>query len=85
MDLILVPVNPEEIERTLNVKYCVNRYLNYTFNDCDNCALPDSHALLNVSWSHLVAEVHHKLGKLFDIDDVFGVFRICIDDLCASI
>ena len=47
-------------------------------------ASPDSHALLNVSRGHLVAQVHHKLGKLFDIDDVFGVLGVCIDDLCAS-
>lgn len=48
-------------------------------------ALPDSHALLDVSGGDLIAQVYHKLGKLFHIDDVFGVFRVCVDDLCASV
>lgn len=48
-------------------------------------ASPNSHAFLNVSRSHLVTQVHHKLGKLFDIDDVFWILRVCIDDLCASV
>lgn len=48
-------------------------------------APPDSHALLDVSRSHLVTQVHHKLGKLFDVYDIFGIFRVCIDDLRASI
>lgn len=48
-------------------------------------ASPDSHALLNVSGGNLITQVHHKLGKLFDIDDVFGVFRVSVDDLCASV
>lgn len=47
-------------------------------------ASPDSHALLDVSRGHLVAQVHHELGKLFDIDDVFGVLGVSVDDLCAS-
>lgn len=48
-------------------------------------ASPNSHALLNVSWGHLVTQVNHKLGKLFDVDNVFGVLGVCIDDLCASV
>lgn len=48
-------------------------------------ASPDSHALLDVSRGHLVTQVHHKLGKLLDIDNIFGVLRVCIDDLCASV
>lgn len=52
---------------------------------CKTTASPDSHALLNVSGGNLITQVHHKLGKLFDIDDVFGVFRVSVDDLCASV
>lgn len=48
-------------------------------------ASPDSHALLDVSGGDLITQVHHKLGKLFDIDDVFGVLRVSVDDLCASV
>lgn len=48
-------------------------------------ASPDSHALLDVSRGHLVAQVHHKLGELLDVDDVFRVLRVRIDDLCASV
>lgn len=32
----------------------------------------------------MVAQVHHKLGKLLDVDDVFGVFGVGVDDFCAS-
>lgn len=59
---------------TTQISHLINKY-----------ASPDSHALLNVSRGHLVTQIHHKLGKLFDIDDVFGVFRVCIDDLCTSV
>ena len=48
-------------------------------------SLPHPHALLNISRGHLVAQVHHKLGKLFHIDNVLGVFRVGIDDFCASV
>lgn len=47
-------------------------------------SLPDSHTLLYVSGGHLVTQVHHKLGKLLHIDDVLWIFRVSIDDLCAS-
>ena len=46
---------------------------------------PHSHALLDVSGCHLVAQVHHKLGKLLDIDDVLGVLGVGVDDLGASV
>lgn len=46
--------------------------------------VPDSHAFLDVRGRHLVAQIHHKLCKLFHINDVFGVFWICIYDFCAS-
>lgn len=35
--------------------------------------LPNSHPFLNVSRRHLITEIHHKLGKLLHIDNVFGV------------
>lgn len=59
--------------------------MNIVFDTLNNTsASPNSHALLDVCGGHLVAQVHHKLGKLFDVDNVFGVLGVCVDDLCAS-
>lgn len=82
MDLIFVSVNPGKTKDTkLSLQVFDENPATNRNNASDS---PDSHALLNVSWSHLVAQVHHKLGKLFDVDDVFRILRVCIDDLCAS-
>jgi len=51
---------------------------------CEHCYKPDSHALLDVSRSNLITEIHHKLGKLLDIDDVLGIIGVCVDDLCTA-
>ena len=40
-----------------------------------------SHALFNVCRCHRIGQVDDKLGKLFDIDDVFRIVRVGIDDL----
>lgn len=50
----------------------------------DASHLPNSHTLLDIGWSHLVTQVHHKLGKLLHIDDVLWILRVCIDDLGTS-
>lgn len=88
MDLILVSVHTGRTEVTLYLANCFTRHVTFTSNWRHlnkTSASPDSHALLDVCWGHLVAQVHHKLGKLFDVDNVFGVLRVCVDDLCASV
>lgn len=84
MDLILVSVNPGKTKDTKLSLRLTEPSGNYVTPLNHVSASPHSHALLDVSWSHLVTQVHHKLGKLFDVDDVFGILRVCIDDLCAS-
>ena len=42
------------------------------------------HAFLNVGRSHSVRQVHHELGELLHIDDVFGILAVRVDDLGAS-
>lgn len=46
--------------------------------------LPDSHPFLNVSRCHLITEIHHELGKLLHVDDVFRVLWIGVDYLGTS-
>lgn len=86
VDLVLVSVNTtcrrESQRRSLpNVTLDWGKF----WRGYNTSVLPDSHALLNVSGGNLITQVHHKFGKLFDIDDVFGVFRVSVDDLCASV
>ena len=45
---------------------------------------PDPHAFLDVCWGDAVGKIHHKLGELLHIDDVLGIIRVGVDDLCAS-
>ena len=42
---------------------------------------PNSHAFFDVSWCNLITEIHYKLGKLFDVDDVLGIIGVRVDDL----
>ena len=45
---------------------------------------PNPHAFLDVCWGDAVGKIHHKLGELLHIDDVLGIIRVGVDDLCAS-
>lgn len=45
---------------------------------------PDSHALLNVSWGHLVPQAHYELRNLLNVDHIFCVIGIRVDNLGAS-
>lgn len=45
---------------------------------------PNSHALFNISWRHLIPKVHNELGKLLHVDYVLWVIWIGVDDFCAS-
>ncbi len=72
LDLILVAVHTG----VLLVNYSTHaRSIHY---------VPDTHALFDVSGRHFLAETDHKLGDLFDIDDVLGVFLAGIDDLSTA-
>lgn len=44
----------------------------------------DSHALLDIGGRNGLGQLHHELGKLLNIDDVLGIVRVSIDDLCAT-
>lgn len=91
VDLIFVPVDPKGRGGTGNFSGHVPTEIPFFFLvTCDTWrrpggSSPDSHALLDVGWSHLVTQVHHELGKLFHVDDVFGILGVCVDDLRASI
>lgn len=43
----------------------------------------DSLTLLDVGGRDLVGEVDDELCELLDVDDVLGVVRVRVDDLCA--
>ncbi len=43
-----------------------------------------THAFLYVGGRNLLGQIHDELGKLFHIDNVLRVFRVGIDNLCAS-
>ena len=45
---------------------------------------PHPHAFLDVCWGDAVGKIHDKLGELLHIDDVLGIIRVGVDDLCAS-
>ena len=45
---------------------------------------PDPHAFLDVCRGDAVGKIHDKLGELLHIDDVLGIIRVGVDDLCAS-
>lgn len=44
----------------------------------------DSHALLDIGGRNGLGQLHHELSKLLNIDDVLGIVRVSIDDLCAT-
>ena len=44
----------------------------------------DPHALLNIRRRNRVCKIDDKLCKLLDVDDILGIVRVSLDDLCAS-
>lgn len=49
----------------------------------DKICSPNSHAFLDISRCHRVSQVHDKLGELFDVDDVFRIVGVGVDDFRA--
>lgn len=70
-------------EKTQNIIFippfserCVSCFLPFGY-------VPDPHSLLDVGWGDLIAQIHHELCKLLDVNDVLWVLRVGIDDLGA--
>ena len=49
-----------------------------------NVLLPNPHALLHVCGGKVLVKVHHKLGKLLDVDHILWVLRVWVDNLGAA-
>ena len=43
--------------------------------------LPNSHSFLYISWCQVLVKVNHKLCKLFNMNHVFRMIAISINDL----
>lgn len=46
--------------------------------------VPDAHSLLDISRRNAVSKTHNKLGNLLHVDNVLGVLRARIDNLCTT-
>lgn len=44
----------------------------------------NAHAFLDICGCYLLGQIDDKFGKLLDVDDVLGIFRVRIDDFGAS-
>ena len=46
--------------------------------------LPNSHPFLHIRGCEIFVEIDHKLGKLFDVNHILRVFRVCVNNLSTS-
>ena len=73
MDFVLIPINTKNRENEI---FLLSLSLSLSL-------LPNSHPFLYVSWCQVLVKVNHKLGKLFNMNNVFRMIGISINDLSA--
>lgn len=76
MDLIFVAIN--------TAIFVTKKLLVAHFPFIKSFILPHTHAFFDIRGCHRIGQIDDEFCELFDIDDVFGIIRIGVNDLRAS-
>lgn len=86
VNLIFIPVHTIFKEKKRTITKIVSSWSTTNLNQFNWWAwrIPNTHSFFNICGCNWISQINHKFGKLLNIDNIFWIIGICINDLSAS-